>query len=156
MLGLDLIIALFATYLLVKGIWKGFVKEIAGIIAVVAGIAVAFLFAEQTEQLLAPYIGERYLRTVAYVVLFMLTYILTNLLGNLLDKILRSIMLGGINRILGGFFGLLKALLWLMVLTYAYDALQSGIGFEHPSWIQGSVVYPFLIDLVAIAEEMLR
>jgi uncharacterized membrane protein required for colicin V production len=64
-------------------------------------------------------------------------------------------MLGGINRILGGVFGLIKAVLWCTLITYAYSTLHANIGFEHPQWVSESVVYPFLIDLVEMADAML-
>jgi uncharacterized membrane protein required for colicin V production len=41
--GLDLVLTVFAAFLLVKGIWKGFVKEISGILAVVGGVIASFL-----------------------------------------------------------------------------------------------------------------
>jgi uncharacterized membrane protein required for colicin V production len=47
MVGLDLVIVVFCAFLLAKGIWKGFVKEIAGIVAVIGGVAVSFLFYSQ-------------------------------------------------------------------------------------------------------------
>ena len=41
--GLDLVLTVFTAFLLVKGIWKGFVKEISGILAVVGGVVTSFM-----------------------------------------------------------------------------------------------------------------
>ena len=109
MVGLDLVIVVFCAFLVAKGIWKGFVKEIAGIVAVIGGVAVSFLFHAQVQPYMAAFVGERYVQLVSYVIVFLGFYLVVMLLGKLLDKILRSIMLGGVNRILGALFGLIKA-----------------------------------------------
>ncbi|MGA0303334.1 MAG: CvpA family protein, partial [Schleiferiaceae bacterium] len=68
--GLDLVLTVFAAFLLVKGIWKGFVKEISGILAVVGGVIASFLFHGAAEEFLGAYIGPKYLGFVSYAILF--------------------------------------------------------------------------------------
>jgi membrane protein required for colicin V production len=150
--GLDLVLTVFAAFLLVKGIWKGFVKEISGILAVVGGVIASFLLHGAAEEFLSAYIGPKYLAFVSYAILFIAVYLGIMLLGNLIDRVVKSVMLGGFNRILGGFFGLLKALLWTSLCVYAYSTLQEGVGFEHPSLVSDSIFYPFLLDFVALLE----
>jgi len=150
--GLDLVLTVFAAFLLVKGIWKGFVKEISGILAVVGGVIASFLLHGAAEGFLGAYIGPKYLAFVSYAILFIAVYLGIMLLGNLIDRVVKSVMLGGFNRILGGFFGLLKALLWTSLCVYAYSTLQEGIGFEHPALVADSAFYPFLLDFVALLE----
>jgi membrane protein required for colicin V production len=150
--GLDLVLTVFAAFLLVKGIWKGFVKEISGVLAVVGGVISSFLFHCAAEGFLGAYIGPKYLGFVSYAILFIAVYLGIMLLGNLIDRVVKSVMLGGFNRILGGFFGLLKALLWTSLCVYAYSTLQEGVGFEHPALVVDSIFYPFLLDFVALLE----
>ena len=150
--GLDLVLTVFAAFLLVKGIWKGFVKEISGILAVVGGVIASFLFHGAAEGFLSAYIGPKYLGFVSYAILFIAVYLGIMLLGNLIDRVVKSVMLGGFNRILGGLFGLLKALLWTSLCVYAYSTLQDGVGFEHPALVVDSIFYPFLLDFVALLE----
>lgn len=150
--GLDLVLTVFAAFLLVKGIWKGFVKEISGILAVVGGVIASFLFHGAAEEFLGAYIGPKYLGFVSYAILFVAVYLGIMLLGNFIDRVVKSVMLGGFNRILGGFFGLLKALLWASLGVYAYSTLQEGVGFEHPAPVADSIFYPFLLDFVAMLE----
>ncbi|MDG1534469.1 MAG: CvpA family protein [Schleiferiaceae bacterium] len=155
MVGLDLVIVVFCAFLVAKGIWKGFVKEIAGIVAVIGGVAVSFLFHSQVQPYMAAFVGERYVQLVSYVIVFLGFYLVVMLLGKLLDKILRSIMLGGVNRVLGALFGLIKACFWLTLLTFAYTKLHLGIGFNHPVWVTDSICYPFLLDLVSVGESLI-
>ena len=154
MVGLDLVIVIFCAFLVAKGIWKGFVKEIAGIVAVIGGVAISFLFHAQVQPYISTFVGEKYVPLVSYVFIFLGFYLVVMLLGKLLDKILRSIMLGGVNRVLGALFGLIKACFWLTLLTFAYTKLHLGIGFNHPVWVTDSICYPFLLDLVSVGESL--
>lgn len=155
MVGLDLVIVVFCAFLVAKGIWKGFVKEIAGIVAVIGGVAVSFLFHAQVQPYISAFVGEKYIQLVSYVIIFLGFYLIVMILGKLLDKILRSIMLGGINRVLGALFGLIKACFWLTLLTFAYTKIHVGIGFNHPVWVTDSICYPFLLDFVSVGESLM-
>ena len=150
--GLDLVLTVFVAFLLVKGIWKGFVKEISGILAVVGGVITSFMLHSAAEEFLSPYVGSKYLGFVAYSILFIAAYLGIMLLGNFIDRVVKSVMLGSFNRILGGLFGLLKALLWTSLCVYAYSSLQEGVGFDHPGLVANSIFYPFLLDFVALLE----
>ena len=150
--GLDLVLTVFVAFLLVKGIWKGFVKEISGILAVVGGVITSFMFHSAAEEFLSPYFGPKYLGFVAYSILFIAAYLGIMLLGRFIDRVVKSVMLGSFNRILGGLFGLLKALLWTSLCVYAYSSLQEGVGFDHPGLVANSIFYPFLLDFVLLLE----
>ena len=150
--GLDLVLTVFVAFLLVKGIWKGFVKEISGILAVVGGVITSFMLHSAAEEFLSPYVGPKYLGSVAYSILFIAAYLGIMLLGSFIDRVVKSVMLGSFNRILGGLFGLLKALLWASLCVYAYSSLQEGVGFDHPGLVANSIFYPFLLDFVALLE----
>ena len=155
MVGLDLVVVVFCAFLLAKGIWKGFVKEIAGIVAIIGGVAVSFLFHAQIQPHISSFVAEKYVQLASYVLVFLGFYLIVMMLGKLLDKTLRSIMLGGITRILGALFGFIKACFWLTLLTFAYTKIHLGIGFNHPMWVTDSMCYPFLLDLVSIGESLI-
>ncbi len=155
MQGLDLVILIFTAFLLIKGVWKGFVKEVAGIIAVVLAVFISFRFHKDTAGYLVSFIDDKYVTVTAYLVLFLAVYLAVMLFGNLLDKVLKSVFLGGVNRILGGVFGLLKSVLWLTLITFAYSAIKDGAGLHHPAWIIDSLFYPFLLDFTEIMSSYL-
>ena len=155
MQGLDLVILIFTAFLLIKGVWKGFVKEVAGIIAVVLAVFISFRFHKDTAGYLVSFIDEKYATVTAYLMLFLAVYLAVMMFGNLLDKVLKSVFLGGVNRILGGVFGLLKSVLWLTLITFAYSAIKDGAGLHHPAWIIDSLFYPFLLDFTEIMSSYL-
>jgi len=155
MQGLDLVILIFTAFLLIKGVWKGFVKEVAGIIAVVLAVFISFRFHKDTAGYLVSFIDDKYATVSAYLMLFLAVYLAVMMFGNLLDKVLKSVFLGGVNRILGGVFGLLKSVLWLTLITFAYSAIKDGAGLHHPAWIIDSLFYPFLLDFTEIMSSYL-
>ena len=71
MVGLDLVVVVFCAFLLAKGIWKGFVKEIAGIVAVIGGVAVSFLSHAQIQPHISSFVAEKYVQLASYVLVFL-------------------------------------------------------------------------------------
>lgn len=152
--GFDLIVVLFTAFLVVKGIWKGFVKEIAGIAAVILGIFFAFLYHDRAAEFLGEHFNNEYLSIASYALLFIATYIVVMTAGKLLEKVLKSLFLGGINKILGGVFGLIKSILWISLFVYGYVSLKSTVDFTHPSWILESALFPFFVDVTDLATNL--
>lgn len=138
-----------------KGMWKGFIKEIAGIIAVLLAVVLSFSLHDKAVVLLNNRLHFAYLSSATYVVLFVGVYLLVKLIGGFIDNVLKSIMLGGVNRILGGLFGGLKSALWFTIITYAYTIAKTNVGFDHPIWIQDSKCFPVLVDFAEILSSYL-
>ena len=135
--------------------WKGFIKEIAGIIAVLLAVVLSFSLHDKAIDLLSNRLHFTYLSSTTYVLLFIGVYLLVKLIGGFIDNILKSIMLGGVNRILGGLFGGIKSALWFTIITYAYTIAKTNIGFDHPIWIRDSTCFPLLVDFAEILSNYL-
>ena len=155
MKGFDLVVLICTSLLIAKGMWKGFIKEIAGIIAVLLAVVLSFSFHDKAVVLLSNRLHFTYLSSTTYVVLFVGVYLLVKLIGRLIDNVLKSIMLGGVNRILGGLFGGLKSALWFTIISYAYTIAKTNVGFDHPIWIQDSKCFPVLVDFAEILSNYL-
>lgn len=94
------------------GVWRGIVREVFSL----AGWVIAFLAAN----LLAGPLGERLPESMArseirilaaFVAVFIASLIVTTLAGLLLSKAVKAVGLGGLDRSLGGLFGLLRGAL---------------------------------------------
>lgn len=155
MKGFDLVVLICTSLLIAKGMWKGFIKEIAGIIAVLLAVVLSFSLHDKAVVLLSNWLHYTYLSSATYVVLFVGVYLLVKLIGGFIDNILKSIMLGGVNKILGGLFGGLKSALWFTIITYAYTIAKTNVGFDHPIWIQDSKCFPVLVDFAEILSNYL-
>lgn len=124
---LDLIILMPIVLGFVFGLFKGLIKELASLAAIVLGIYGAKLFAPSVSGLLINKFdfSIKTALPTAYLILFISIAILLLFLSKILDKIFDSIALGGLNKFLGGLFGALKYALIVSVLLNVFDGLDS-------------------------------
>lgn len=120
---IDIILGIFLLLGLVRGFFKGFLLELSGLLALIAGIYAAIHFSAPVQSFLSSFIGweERYLSLLAFALTFFAVVIVISLIGKILTKMASLIALGIINRLLGAVFGLLKmaflASIFLMFLN---------------------------------------
>lgn len=124
---LDLIILIPIALGFVFGLFKGLIKELASLAAIVLGIFGAKMFAPSLSGFLINKFdfSEKTALPTAYLILFISIAIVLLLLAKTLDKIFDSIALGGLNKFLGGLFAALKYALIVSVLLNVFDALDS-------------------------------
>jgi membrane protein required for colicin V production len=124
---LDIVLAVPLLWGLYKGISKGIVKELASLIALIAGIYGAVHFADSIH----PYLKEHFSITTSFVpiISFGITFVAIvlgiKIIGFVIDKIVKAVALGIISRLLGGVFGIMKTAfiisgLLLIVNTFDY------------------------------------
>lgn len=107
---IDLILSIFLLLGIVRGLFKGFLAELAGLVALIAGIYAAIHFSDATFDFLAIFFSwdEKVLSIVAFALTFFIVALLISLLGRILTKMAHLAALGLVNRLLGGIFGMLK------------------------------------------------
>ncbi|HLS86798.1 MAG TPA: CvpA family protein [Burkholderiales bacterium] len=126
------------------GLWHGLVREVISLAGWVIGFLAANLLAGPVGERLPDALGSAQIRIlVAFVVVFILALAMTTLAGVLLSKMLRAAGLAGLDRTLGGLFGLARAALLILAL-----ALAAGLTAlpRHPSWT-ASLSGPWLARL---------
>ena len=105
---------IFFIVVLVAGAWKGWsnglLKEVLGLIGIIAGLYVAYLLYEQVGYQLAPHLGCS--PTVGGIIAFALIWIgvpiVLGLLGSLLTKVLEWAGLDSINNLGGALLSIVK------------------------------------------------
>jgi len=116
--GYDIFILAIIAVSIAMGLVRGFVREIFGLVGVVAGMVVALI--------IGPHLSEDFRRVIpsdgaafaaAFLVLFFATLIVMSVLGTLLSRALEMAKLGLPNRMLGGVFGLLRGVMIAVVMT---------------------------------------
>lgn len=107
---LDLLLSIFLLLGLVRGLFKGFFTELAGLLSLIGGIYAAIHFSDATYGFLDSFItwDERYLSILAFAVTFFIVAILISLAGSFLTRMVQMVALGIFNRLAGGIFGVLK------------------------------------------------
>lgn len=107
---IDLLLGIFLVLGLVRGLFKGFLVELAGLLALLGGVYAAIHFSGITYSLLDNFINweEKYLSILAFALTFFIVAFLISLAGRFLTKMAHMVALGLINRLFGGIFGVLK------------------------------------------------
>lgn len=118
MTAFDAIILIISLIFVIRGIWVGFVRQIAFLIALPLGFIAASAFYRKLGHLLLPIISNPQASfLVTYILLFIATYLVIIIIGKTIRKIISITLLGWFDRTMGGIFGLVKAL-FLSSLIY--------------------------------------
>jgi membrane protein required for colicin V production len=118
MTWLDLAVLAVMVVSTLWGVWRGLVHEVISLAAWV----IAFLAANWGAGPLAELVPAREPRPdwhvfVAFVAIFLVTLTITTLIGVMLSRMAKRAGLGGLDRTLGGVFGLARG--WVIVLVFA-------------------------------------
>lgn len=116
----------------VWGAWRGFVREVISLAGWVIAFLVANLFATPLAKMLPDSMPRpEWHQLVAFVAIFLLALTVTTLTGVLLSKFVQKVGLGGLDRTLGGVFGLARG--WLIALAFALLAGLTPLPLQ-PIW----------------------
>lgn len=112
---LDVIIICTMIFLIVRGIRRGFFREVASLAGVILGIWLANLFQPRLSLLLRPYVSVgRFLPIFSFATIFLVVLLTCNLAGWGLKELLNRVFLGWADRGLGAALAILKG----VILTY--------------------------------------
>ena len=141
--SLDLFLVIPITLGFIFGLFKGLIKELISLVAIIAGIYGAKLFAPLVSKILINTFAftPTTARPTAYIILFIAIGIGLLLAANAIDKIFDSLSLGGLNKLLGGIFGALKYALIVSVLLNVFDALDSRFSIIKHQTKENSIAY---------------
>ncbi len=121
---LDLALLAIVVVTAIVGVFKGFVKQVIGLVAVIAGLILAVVYYEQAGAALGGLIRNR---LVADFLGFLLVFVLVLVAGGLLGHLLTKAMIGPlalVNRLFGALFGVIKAVLICGVLVFALVSFE--------------------------------
>lgn len=160
---LDIILAAFLCFGLVRGFLKGFFVEVASLIALIAGIYGAINFSYYVADLLMDHVewNEKTTNVTAFAITFIIIVLVVALAGKALTKLADFAALGFLNMLLGGVFGLLKMGLILSVLLIIFEKMNNTITFVDEEHTKDSILYnpikslaPLLFPIIIKADDI--
>lgn len=126
---------------LVRGIWIGFIRQLASLAALILGYLFAGRYYEQISPRLSSVISSPQLSfLVTYALLFLAVFVGVLALGYVLKKVMSLSLLGWFDRFMGGIFGLVKAGVVVTVLFM----VMSGLLADSNPLMTGSLTSPYL------------
>src|SRR5436190_15494005 len=148
MTALDIFVILLLGGAAMVGFVRGFTHEVLALIAwIVAIAALKLLHAPLQHRLVGPIGTEAGASAVAFALLFLPTYIAVKLFARAVGGKARRSVLGPVDRLLGGGFGMLKGLigatLFFLLANLATDMVY-GTDADRPEWMTDSRTYPLL------------
>jgi membrane protein required for colicin V production len=117
---LDILIGVIVGFCLIRGIFRGIVKEITSIIGVFVGFYAAYTYYPVVANWLSRLITNKsYLNICSFFITFTILFLVVGFVGVVLKYLLKAVALGWADRILGATFGFVKAVLIVSVLLVA-------------------------------------
>ncbi|MBL7175869.1 MAG: CvpA family protein [Desulfobacteraceae bacterium] len=112
---LDIIIIVTMIFFVVKGIFRGFIREVASLAGIILGIWLANHFQPQMTDFLKAYLpNSQYLPVMSFAIIFAFILILCNFLGWVLNLFFKKTFFGWVDKTLGGWLAITKG----VILTY--------------------------------------
>jgi membrane protein required for colicin V production len=140
----DIVIIVIVGYSLVRGLFRGLVKEVSSIIGVFGGFYAAYTYYGLLSRLLSKLIHDiAYLNILSFMIIFCIVLIVVSILGVIIKYLLNIAFLGWVDRIGGVVFGITKGVLVVSVIFISLTAfLPKGSAFiknsmlaPHVSWV---------------------
>ena len=119
----DILIVIIFGFCLIRGFFRGFIKEVSSIIGVFGGFYAAYTYYMEFAKLLSGWISDKsYLYIVSFLIIFCGVFLIISILGVVIKYILNIGFLGWLDRICGAGFGIIKAALIVSVLLIPLTA----------------------------------
>lgn len=143
---LDIVFIIPIVWLAYKGFTKGLIIELATLAALILGIYISLHFSYITANFLKDHfdMSQKYLGILSFILTFILVVIALNLIGKLLEKVIDLVALSFLNKSFGGFFGVLKAAIFLSFIIYFINKFDKNRYLFSESLTSESALYPYI------------
>ena len=149
---LDLILALVLVYGLIRGLWNGFLVELASTASLLLGIFIAIKFSGFATKIISDSFqwNPTTIRLTAFVLTFIIAVVGIILLAKVFTKAFSAVGLGIFNKLLGAGFGLLKMALILSVVLNVFFKLNSKASVVEDKDLESSILYHPILKLAPL------
>ena len=138
--GLDIALAVILFFFFLRGIFRGFIKEVVSILGLVGGFWLGTLYYPAVADAIKPFIqSEAYRQTIGFIAIFLVASFLISLLGLILDKLIKLTISNVGNSLMGAVLALAKGVVLCAVILLAVTAFIR----EDTTFFQKSAAWPF-------------
>lgn len=143
---LDIILGIPLIYAIYKGFTKGFIYEVATLLALILGVYGAIHFSDFTAEVIQDTFKyeSQYMEYISFVVTFIVIVIGIHLIGKIIDKVVEAVALGFVNRLFGVAFGLLKGIIILSIVVHLINYVNDRFNFISEEKKKESLLYEHL------------
>lgn len=147
---LDILIIVIVGFCLIRGIFRGLIKELSSLIGVLGGFYGAYTYYPIVAKLLSRWISNTgYLNILSFLIIFCGLFLIISILGVIIKYLLNITFLGWVDRICGAGFGIMKGVLIISVLLMIFTAFLP----KRTPLIKDSLLAP---HVTLISEKMVK
>ncbi len=146
MISFDIFALIIIGLSVLYSVWKGMVREAFSLVALVVAYLVALNFYSDFSGLIKNVITEETLaHIISFILLFITSLLVVGMVGRAIKKFLHSShTISGWDRFLGGFFGMAKGILLMIVFMFPLQWFDE----TYARWTEDSLVAPYLEEWV--------
>jgi len=139
----DIILIALLIFAFVRGLFKGFVMGLSGLIGIIASIYLAKFFSAPVILFAESFLGmsQKISPAVGFIIVFLVALLLFYFIAVLADKFISLIALGWLNKLLGGVLSFLKYLFIISALLNVFDFLNNNFDIISQETKQKSKLY---------------
>jgi len=148
----DTVTLILIALLGLKGLFRGFVKEVFALIGIIGGVFVASRIAKDVGSVIDSFFkidNESTVLLIGFIVSVLCFWLLTYALGMLISKIFSLSGLGIFDRIFGIIFGAGKIFLIFAIIFYSLSKIEA-IKDKIEQKVGNSFMYPLLVEVGSI------
>jgi membrane protein required for colicin V production len=120
---LDVVIIIIIGYGLIRGIFRGMVKEISSIVGVFAGFYSAYSYYPLVSEIMEDWITNvPFLNILSFMLIFCVVFFIISILGVIIKYLMHVASMGWMDRLLGASLGFGKAVLIVSIILVALTA----------------------------------
>ena len=148
----DILMVTILSYGVIRGVFRGLVRELASIVGVLGGFYAAYTYYPHVAKLISPWVTNlAYRNILSYLVLFSVVVIIVGILAVVIKYLLNIAYLGWVDRVCGALFGGVKSILVICVFFIVLTAfLPKGSPF-----IKNSVLSPHVATVSEVMAKVL-
>ncbi|MDR2339465.1 MAG: CvpA family protein [Deltaproteobacteria bacterium] len=144
--ALDIALTVVLAYFLIRGIFRGLVKEVVAFLGIFVAFWVASVYwPNGAEQMKGVINEEAYQSVLSFIVIYLITYFLIGLLSIFVDKLVKLVITPLVSSLFGGIIGLLKGICLSVVVLACTTAF---IGADEPFY-KDSVAWRWFLPMTA-------
>lgn len=140
----DIVILVIIGFCLIRGGFRGLIKELSAIIGVFGGFYSAYTYYPLLAKLLSRWISDAgYGNILSFLIIFCVVFLIISILGIIIRYVMNLVFSGWVDHVGGAVFGLLKGALIVSVFFIALTAfLPKGAPI-----IQESMLCPYVSEV---------
>lgn len=145
--SLDIFFLIIIIIFFLRGLFRGLALELISLSGLILGYLIAITYLDILSTLILKYIPtlpNAAANIISFAIIFIITNIILRFVANVLTRTLKYALLGWLNRLLGGLFGILKSLILLSIIVFLISLIPASDGMLKMFGLGDSLIFPLL------------